>query len=85
MYRNILILLLPSAPETVINEAENTAMSTLVAIMGRISAYTGKEVTMEEMMNSDLKLGPKIFAMGPVDVPKDIPVAGEAYVPGSES
>jgi myo-inositol 2-dehydrogenase/D-chiro-inositol 1-dehydrogenase len=49
--------------------------------MGRISAYTGKETTYEEMMNSDLKLGPKVFALGPVDVDKEIPVAGKAYVP----
>lgn len=67
-----------------LNEAENTAMSTLTAIMGRISAYTGKEVTMEEMMNSELKLGPKVFAMGPVDVSKAVPIPGDAYVPGSE-
>jgi len=66
------------------NEAENTAMSTLVAIMGRISAYTGKEVTMDEMMNSDMKLGPTVFAMGPVDVSKAVPVPGEPYIPGSE-
>jgi predicted dehydrogenase len=65
------------------NEAENTAMSTLVAIMGRVSAYTGKEVTLDEIMNSDLKLGPKVFAFGPVDVPKEVPIAGEAYVPGT--
>jgi predicted dehydrogenase len=65
------------------NEAENTAMSTLVAIMGRVSAYTGKEVTLDEIMNSDLKLGPKVFAFGPVDIPKDVPIAGEAYVPGT--
>ena len=65
------------------NEAENTAMSTLVAIMGRVSAYTGKEVTLDEIMNSDLKLGPKVFAFGPVDVSKEVPVAGEAYVPGT--
>ncbi len=68
-----------------LNEAENTAMSTLVAIMGRISAYTGKDVTMDEMMNADLKLGPKVYSFGPVDVTKTVPVAGEAYVPGSES
>jgi predicted dehydrogenase len=66
------------------NEAENTAMSTLVAIMGRVSAYTGKEVTMDEMMNSDMKLGPAVFAFGPVDVSKEVPVAGEAYIAGSE-
>ncbi len=64
-----------------INEAENTAISTMVAIMGRVSAYTGKEVTYDEMMNSDLKLGPAVFDFGPVDVPKEVPVAGLAYVP----
>jgi myo-inositol 2-dehydrogenase / D-chiro-inositol 1-dehydrogenase len=64
-----------------INEAENTAISTMGAIMGRISAYTGKEVTYEELMNSDLKLGPKVFEFGPVDVPKDVPLPGLAYVP----
>jgi hypothetical protein len=53
----------------------------MTGIMGRISAYTGKETTWDEMMNSDLKLGPKVFAFGPVDVPKDVPVAGEAYKP----
>ncbi|HOW09678.1 MAG TPA: Gfo/Idh/MocA family oxidoreductase [Bacteroidales bacterium] len=65
----------------VFNELENTAISTMVGIMGRISAYTGKETTYEEMMNSDLKLGPAIFAFGPVDIPKDVPIAGEAYIP----
>ena len=63
-----------------INEAENTAISTMVAIMGRISAYTGKETTYEEMMNSDLKVGPKVFEFGPVDVPKEVPIAGLAYI-----
>ena len=62
-----------------INEAENTAISTMVAIMGRISAYTGKETTYEEMMNSDLKLGPKVFEFGPVDIDKSVPIAGLAY------
>src|SRR4030043_2052589 len=63
------------------NELENTAVSTLTAIMGRISAYTGKETTWDEMMNSDLKIGPKVFEFGPVDMPKDVPVPGEPYVP----
>lgn len=61
------------------NEAEGTAISTMVAIMGRISAYTGKETTWDEMMNSDLKLGPKVYEFGPVNIPKDIPVPGVAY------
>jgi myo-inositol 2-dehydrogenase / D-chiro-inositol 1-dehydrogenase len=67
-----------------INEAENTAISTLVAIMGRISAYTGKETTYEEMMNSDLKLGPKVFDFGPVDIVKEVPIAGLPYIASVE-
>lgn len=63
------------------NELEATAVSTLVGIMGRVSAYTGKETTYEEMMNSDLKLGPELFTFGPVNIPKEVPVAGLPYVP----
>ncbi len=58
------------------NEAENTAKSNLLAIMGRISAYTGEEVTWDEMMSSDLELGPKEHKWGPVDIDKSIPVPG---------
>jgi predicted dehydrogenase len=64
-----------------LNETEDLAISSLNAIMGRVSAYTGKVVTYEEMMNSDLKLGPKVFEFGPVDIDKSVPLAGEAYVP----
>ena len=49
------------------NEAEQTAISTLVAIMGRVSAYTGKEASYDEMLNSDMKLGPDIYIMGDID------------------
>ncbi|MDX2432181.1 MAG: hypothetical protein QNK35_14690, partial [Bacteroides sp.] len=60
-------------------EAEETAKSVLTAIMGRQSAYTGKKVTWDEMMGSDLKLGPKgEMALGPVDLKALIPVAGSA-------
>jgi len=58
-------------------EAENTAISTLTAIMGRISAYTGKEVSMDEMMKSDLSLKPESYSLGEVNVDKSIPVPGE--------
>ena len=61
-----------------INEAENVAVSTMTAIMGRISAYSGKEVTWEEMMNSDLSLGPKQYTLGPMDLTPDIPIPGSA-------
>jgi myo-inositol 2-dehydrogenase/D-chiro-inositol 1-dehydrogenase len=59
-------------------EAEQTAVSTLAAIMGRISAYTGKEVTWEEMMNSNFRLGPAEYKMGPVNIEKAVAVPGSA-------
>jgi hypothetical protein len=31
------------------------------------------------MMNSDLKLGPAVFAWGPVDIDKTVPLAGLAF------
>ncbi len=65
-----------------ISDAEAQINSTLVAIMGRISAYTGKDVTWEEMLNSDLYLGPKTYAFGPVpEVKEEIPVAGVSSKP----
>jgi len=57
-------------------EAETTAITTMTAIMGRITAYTGKEVTWDEMLNSDLKLGPSTFVLGPSDIKAEIPVPG---------
>lgn len=60
-----------------INEAENVATSTMTAIMGRISSYTGKETTWDEMMNSELHYEPKVYDLGPVmNVPKEVPVPG---------
>jgi hypothetical protein len=64
--------------DTPINEAETTAKSTLTGIMGRISAYTGKEVTWEEMMSSDLVLGPKELKLGKVDMEFKVPVMGSS-------
>lgn len=62
-----------------VNDAEAQVNSTLITIMGRISAYTGKDVTWEEVMNSDLYLGPKTYAFGPVPgIPETVPVIGVA-------
>lgn len=60
-----------------INQANNLATSTLVAIMGRESAYTGQDVTWDEMMNSNLRLGPEEYSMGPVDIKPVLPVPGK--------
>ena len=59
-----------------LNELQRVAESTLTAIMGRMSAYTGKAVTWEEALNSKLDLFPRELAWGPHPVP---PVA----IPGT--
>ena len=60
-----------------INEAVNTAESTMVAIMGRISAYTGVETDWQSMMNSNLRLGPTSYDLGQVDIETSLPVPGK--------
>jgi predicted dehydrogenase len=61
----------------IVNDAEAQVNSTLITIMGRMSAYTGKDVTWDEVLNSDLYLGPRTYAFGPVpDIPETIPVIG---------
>lgn len=57
------------------NEAKRVAESTLTAIMGRMSAYTGQEVSWEQAMNSLQDLSPREYKFGPMPMP---PVA----VPG---
>jgi myo-inositol 2-dehydrogenase/D-chiro-inositol 1-dehydrogenase len=61
-----------------VNEAERIAKTNLMAIMGRESAYTGKETRWDEMMTSELQLGPKEIAMGKVDMEVVVPVPGTA-------
>lgn len=64
-----------------VNEAVTMASSSLVAVMGRESAYNGQKVTWEDMMNSSLRLGPEEYSMGAVNIPAEPPVPGTA--PGS--
>jgi predicted dehydrogenase len=52
-----------------LNEAKRIAESTLTAIMGRMSAYTGKEVTWEQAMNSHESLMPDKLELGPIATP----------------
>jgi hypothetical protein len=70
--------------ERPVNTARDTAVSTLVAIMGRESAYTGKAVTFDAMMASSQRLGPEQYALGPVPIPAVPPLAGEESAPLSE-
>ncbi len=58
-----------------INEARQVAESTMTAIMGRESAYTGQEITWEEIMASELNLAPETLAFGPLPTPP-VPIPG---------
>jgi hypothetical protein len=59
-----------------VNEAEQTAISTLTAIMGRTAAYTGKKITWDEIFKSDMDLGPSKMEMGSVDMKFEVPIPG---------
>lgn len=51
-----------------INEGVQVAESTLTAIMGRMSAYTGQEVTWDQALNSTEVLVPAKLEMGSIQV-----------------
>jgi hypothetical protein len=57
-----------------VDQGEETALSTLTAIMGRTAAYTGKKVTWEEIYKSDMDLGPQKIEFGPVDMQFEVPI-----------
>ncbi len=57
-------------------EAERTAISTLTAIMGRTAAYTGRKITWQEMLDSNERLGPEKYEMGPVNLDFPVPLPG---------
>jgi len=60
-----------------LNHGRRIAESTMVAILGRISAYTGREVSWKWAMEaSKLDLMPKTFAFGPNPVPP-VPAPGK--------
>lgn len=64
-----------------VNEAEQTALSTLTAIMGRTAAYTGRAVTWDEIMKSDMDMGPSMPGFGKVDMVFEAPVPGTPVIP----
>jgi len=59
-----------------LNEAKRVAESTLTAIMGRMSAYTGKSITWEQAMNSQLDLSPDAYSFSELPV-RPVPVPGK--------
>lgn len=58
-----------------VNDAFDVAHSTLTAVMGRLSAYTGKHVSWDQAMNSREDLSPPAYAFGPLPMPP-VPMPG---------
>ena len=57
------------------NELKNVAESTLTAILGRMSAYTGKEVRWDQALNSKDETMPAKLEWASLPVPP-VPVPG---------
>ena len=51
-----------------LNNGEYMSTSTLLAIMARMSAYTGRTVTWDEAMSSELDLSPPAYEWGALEV-----------------
>ena len=60
----------------IINDGPEMTRSTLMSIMGRMSAYSGQPVTYDDALASTQRLGPAIYAWS------DVPVI-DVSVPGS--
>ena len=58
-----------------VNEASQIAESTLTAVLGRESAYTGHQISWDELMTSGLDLGQETLAFGRLPLP-EVPVPG---------
>jgi predicted dehydrogenase len=52
-----------------INNGTYMSYSTMLAILGREVCYTGKHITWEQAMKSEMDLSPAKYAWGPVEVP----------------
>ena len=57
------------------NELKDVAESSLTAIMGRMSAYTGKTITWEQALNAPESLMPAKLEWGPMPTPP-VPMPG---------
>jgi myo-inositol 2-dehydrogenase / D-chiro-inositol 1-dehydrogenase len=57
------------------NELKQVAESTLTAILGREAAYTGQELTWDQVLKADQDLMPPNLTMGPLAVPP-VPMPG---------
>ncbi|MBM3982842.1 MAG: Gfo/Idh/MocA family oxidoreductase [Planctomycetes bacterium] len=58
-----------------INDGENAAHSTLMAIMAREAAYTGKRLTWKQLMASNQNIAPAKYEWGEIETPP-VPTPG---------
>jgi predicted dehydrogenase len=58
-----------------INDGENAAHSTLMALLAREAAYTGRRLTWAELLKSNQNLAPKEYAWGDIATPP-VPTPG---------
>jgi predicted dehydrogenase len=59
-----------------INEARTIAESTLTGIMGRESAYSGRTLEWDQVLNSETRLGPEKYEFGSLPFP-DVAIPGQ--------
>ncbi len=55
---------------TRLNEGHRIAESTMTAIMGRMAAYSGRDITWEEALNAELDMRPEQYDFVELDVPQ---------------
>jgi hypothetical protein len=59
-----------------INDGERMATSTMLAMMGRMAAYTGQQITWEQALNSQEQLGPATIDWNGSFKPSPMPLPG---------
>jgi predicted dehydrogenase len=64
---------------TPLNEARAIAESTLTGIMGRESAYSGRSVGWDEILEAKTRLGPEKYEFGPLPFP-EVAIPGQYHV-----
>lgn len=67
-----------------LNDSDEQIKSTRISIMGRMAAYTGRDITWDEVLTSDLQLGPDMqeLEFGPVPgIPEEPPIVGTSPSP----
>jgi predicted dehydrogenase len=58
-----------------INDGESAAHSTLMALLAREAAYTGKRLTWDALLKSNQNIAPKKYEWGPIETPP-VPTPG---------